>query len=97
MEASVRQYLIHLVQATRTHPSLDLGASPRAALFLYKAAQALAAIRGRSFVLPDDVKALAEPVLAHRLILSPRARLRGLTAEEVVAEVLTLVPVPVEL
>ena len=96
VEASVREYLIHLVQATRTHSTLELGASPRAALFLYKGSQALAAIRGRPYVLPDDVKALADPVLAHRLVLSPQARLRGLTAEEVVEEVLNLVPVPVE-
>ena len=96
VEDSLREYLLRVVRATREHPSLELGASPRAALFLYKGVQALAAIEGRSYVLPDDVKRLADPVLSHRLVLAPQARLRGKTAEEVVAEVLQSVPVPVE-
>ncbi|MBI2862296.1 MAG: MoxR family ATPase, partial [Chloroflexi bacterium] len=96
VEESVRQYLVRLTRATREHPSLELGASPRATLSLYRAGQALAVLRGRSFVIPDDVKALAVPVLAHRLILKPQARLRGRSAETIVEEILSSHPVPVE-
>ena len=96
VEESVRGYIVRVAHATRSHPALELGASPRAALFLYRGAQALAAKEGRAYVLPDDVKALAVPVLAHRLALTPQARLRGSTAEEVVGEVLNSVSVPVE-
>jgi len=96
VDDSLRDYIVRLVQATRTNPSLELGASPRAALALYKTSQALAAIRGRSYVIPDDIKGLVSYVLAHRLILSPQARLRGRTAEGVLSEVLTMVPVPIE-
>ncbi|MBI2165288.1 MAG: MoxR family ATPase [Chloroflexi bacterium] len=96
VEESLRQYVVALAQQTRRHPSLQLGASPRAALALYRSAQAWAAIQGREYVLPDDVKELAAPVLSHRLILSPQARLRGLAAEDVIAEVLSAVPVPIE-
>ncbi|MBI4232877.1 MAG: MoxR family ATPase, partial [Chloroflexi bacterium] len=96
VDPSLRDYVVRLVGATRGHPALELGGSPRAALFLYRATQALAAIRGREFALPDDIKALAAPVLAHRLILTPQARLRGRTADEVVAEVLASVPVPLQ-
>jgi MoxR-like ATPase len=76
------------VQATRTHPDLALGASPRGTLALSKAAQALAAIRGRDVVLPDDVKALAVPVLEHRLIVAPESSLRGRTAAWVMSDIL---------
>jgi MoxR-like ATPase len=93
---AVREYIVELVDATRHHPMLQLGASPRGALDLLHSAQALAALRGRAYVLPDDVKELATPVLAHRLILRPEARLRQLTGEQVVQELLDSVPIPVE-
>jgi len=83
------------VQATRRNAGLELGASPRASLALFRGARALAAIRGRAFVLPDDVKALAPVVLPHRLILSSSARLRGRDAAAIVAEVLEATPAPV--
>lgn len=93
---SVREYLIRIVRATRINPSLDLGASPRATLFLYRAAQAFAAVHNRSYVLPDDIKYLALPVLGHRLLISPQSRLRGQTVDSIIQEVLDSVPVPVE-
>ncbi len=96
VEESVRRYTVRIVHATREHRTLMLGASPRAALALYKTAQARAAIDGRDFVIPDDVKALASPVLAHRMILTSNARVRGHTAEQALAEVLSSVAVPVE-
>ena len=96
VEPSVAEYLVGLVRATRGHADIRLGASPRASLGLHQAAQALAAVRGRDFVIPDDVKALAVPVLAHRLILKPEARLRGRTEAAVIGELLETVPVPAE-
>jgi MoxR-like ATPase len=95
-EASVRRYVVQLVQATRRHPAYDLGASPRGSLSLFRGARALAAIRGRDYVLPDDVKLLAPYVLAHRAILSSQSRLRGRDAEGVLQEALEGVPVPIE-
>ncbi len=92
---ALRQYIADLVAATRKHPSLRYGASPRGALALMRAGQALAGIRGRSFVLPDDIKYLASPVLSHRLILEDAERLRGETTERFVAQILQEVPVPV--
>ena len=96
VEESVRDYIIRVVQATRHHAAVELGASPRGSLSLYRAAQALAAIRGRTFVLPDDVKYLAPGVLTHRLVISPQIRLRGRTPEAVLTEIIESVPVPVE-
>ncbi|MGC8873475.1 MAG: AAA family ATPase [Chloroflexia bacterium] len=96
VEDSVRHYVARLVRATREHQAIELGASPRGTLFLYRTAQARAAIAGRSFVIPDDVKAIAPYVLTHRLILDPEVRLRGRTARDVLAEILESVPVPVE-
>ncbi len=96
VDEAVRQYIVQVARATRQNAALELGASPRATLALYKAAQALAAIRGRSFVIPDDVKYLAPAVLAHRLLISPQARLRGRNREQIVQEVVAAVPVPVE-
>jgi MoxR-like ATPase len=93
---AVRRYLVELVRATRLHPDVELGASPRGSLALYQTAQALAAINGRAFVLPDDVKALAEPVLNHRLMLTAEARLRGRGPAEVIAQILERTPAPVE-
>ncbi|MBV9172605.1 MAG: MoxR family ATPase [Chloroflexi bacterium] len=92
----VEDYLIQLVRASRLHASVELGASPRATLALYRSAQALAAIRERSFVVPDDVKYLAPMVLTHRLITSAQSRLRGRAASDVINDVLASVPVPVE-
>jgi MoxR-like ATPase len=94
---AVKEYIVELVDVTRKHPSLSLGASPRASLDLLHAAQVFAGIRGRDHVLPDDVKDLAPSVLAHRLILRPEARLRQLTGEAVVQEIVNSVPIPVEL
>ncbi len=92
----VRDYIVEIAQATRRNESLTLGASPRAAMSLYKTSQARAALDGRDFVTPDDVKDLAESVLAHRLILTSNSRLRGRTTENIIAEILNLVPVPIE-
>ncbi len=88
VEASVRDYVIAIARATREHPELTLGASPRATLALYKAAQAYAAMHDRDYVLPDDVKRLAVPTLAHRLIVRPESALRGRTAEAIVSAIL---------
>jgi MoxR-like ATPase len=93
---AVESYLLAVVRATRGHEALDLGASPRASLALYRASQALAAIRGRTYVLPDDVKWLAPPVLGHRLLPTAQARLRGRGATAVVEALLEQLPVPVE-
>ncbi len=92
--ASVKDYIVELAIQTRSHADVYLGASPRGSLALFRTAQARAAMAGRDFVLPDDVKALALPALAHRVILGPAARLRDLTAETVVQEILKKVSVP---
>ncbi|SEG05709.1 MoxR-like ATPase [Thermomonospora echinospora] len=91
---SLYDYLVRVVAATRTHQDVRLGASPRASLALLRAARVRAAAAGRSFVVPDDVKALAVPVLAHRIIVTPEAELRGRDGAEVVTEVLSAVSVP---
>ena len=96
VDEAIRTYVVSITQGTRANRGLALGASPRAGLALYKTAQARAAIEGRDFVTPDDVKALAAPVLAHRMILTPNFRLRGSTTEQIVQEVLSSVPVPIE-
>ena len=92
----VESYLIEIVQATRTHPLVELGVSPRGALALARACQALAAIAGRVYVLPDDVKRLAQPVLAHRLITTIETREHGQASDVVIAEVVKKTYVPVE-
>jgi len=92
----LEEYLVEVVRATRAHPAVELGASPRGSLALYRSAQALAAIEGRAYVLPDDVKRLAPAVLGHRLILAAGARLRGRHLDELLAEIVATVPVPVE-
>ena len=91
----VREYIADLVAATRDHGMVRFGVSPRGALGLMRAAQGLAALRGRDFVLPDDVKELAEPVLLHRIILRHDERTRGASAKDVLRDVLARVPVPV--
>ncbi|MFN8506620.1 MAG: MoxR family ATPase [Dehalococcoidia bacterium] len=92
----VRRYAVQLVRATREDPAFELGASPRASLALFRSARAYAAINGRDYVLPDDVKAMAPHVLPHRLILSSQSRLRGRETKELLADILRRVPVPVE-
>ena len=94
VDDSIKTYIISIIDATRNHPDVYLGASPRGSLALYKTGQALAALLGRDYVIPDDVKALAEPALAHRLIISPAARMKNIDSEEVVAEILDSIPVP---
>jgi MoxR-like ATPase len=91
----LRSYLVRLTRATRNHPDVELGASPRATLGLYRCAQALAGIRGQEYVTPDDIKSLAEPALAHRIILKSMARLRERTQESIIAELVEEEPVPV--
>ena len=95
VERSVREYLVRVVRATREHPAVDLGVSPRGTLALYRSCQALSAVRGRDFVVPDDVKYLAPWVLTHRIHINPQTRLRGRHPEEVVSEIVNGVPVPV--
>lgn len=91
---AVKRYIVDLIFATRDLEAVYLGSSPRGTLGLFRGSQALAALQGREFVLPDDVKALAEPVLAHRIILDPASRMRSSTAEQVVTRVLQTVPIP---
>jgi len=93
-DALIKEYVVTLVRTTRTHPEVYLGASPRGSLALFRTAQARAAIQGREYVIPDDVKALAEVTLAHRLILAPAARMKNITRRAVVQEILDSVPVP---
>ncbi len=90
----VREYISDIVRATRDHKAVRYGSSPRGSLGLMRAAQSLAAVRGREYVLPDDIKALATPVLAHRLILKEEERLRGGTPEHFIEEILNRVEVP---
>jgi MoxR-like ATPase len=89
VDPSLEGYIVTLVRATRAHPDLALGASPRGSLALYKTAQALAVLRGREYVIPDDVKTLVPLTLAHRLILKPESQLRGRSAQGILAEILT--------
>lgn len=96
VEASVRDYVVALVRATRTHTAVELGSSPRGSLYLYHGAQAFAALHGRGYVLPDDVKYLAPFILTHRLMIGAQTRLRGRSAEQIVQEIVDSVPVPVE-
>lgn len=96
MASVIRDYLVALIRATRDHGELRYGASPRATLGLHRAAQALALVRGRDFVVPDDIKAVALPALAHRLIMASTARLKGRTAEGILREILSDLPVPAE-
>lgn len=94
VSAEVKGYLLEIVERTREHPDIYLGASPRGALALFRTAQARAVLRGRDYVLPDDVKALVQPCLAHRLILNPEARMRGITPEQILIELMNRIPAP---
>ena len=92
VDDSLRDYIVALIQATRDHPDLALGASPRGSLALYRGAQAMAAIRGRDYVLPDDIQALAPAALPHRCIVKPESALRGRTTETIIAEIVEQTP-----
>ncbi|OQY46741.1 MAG: AAA family ATPase [Anaerolineaceae bacterium 4572_78] len=94
VEESIKEYIVDITNATRNHPDVYLGASPRGSLGLYKTSQASAVITGRDYVIPDDIKSLAEPVLAHRLIISPAARMKNVNAEHVINRILEMVAVP---
>jgi MoxR-like ATPase len=93
----VRSYVANIMAQTRNHPSLQLGGSPRGAIALIHAAQACALLDGRDFILPEDVQHMALPVLSHRLILNPEARMKGITSERVLLTIMENVPVPVKL
>jgi MoxR-like ATPase len=95
VSADVRHYMVRVVRATREHQAVDLGVSPRGSLALFKASQALAALRGRAYVIPSDVQHLCPPILIHRVHVSPQVRLRGRTPAQIVAEITEAVPVPV--
>ncbi len=90
----IKEYIVGLVGASRQHPDTYLGASPRGSLALYKTSQARAALQSRDYVIPDDVKALAEATLAHRIIVSPSARIKSVDARTIVEDLLRTVPVP---
>lgn len=95
VDPKVQQYILQLVTQTRENEHLVLGGSPRASIALFRASQALAAMRGRNFVLPDDVKAIASPVMTHRVILKPESRLRRITGQQVIGQLLEQIAVPV--
>ena len=95
VDLKLRQYILQIVHMTRHHQHLALGGSPRASISLFRTSQALAAIRGRNYVLPDDIKLVAPPVLNHRMILKPESRLRQITAEKIVGEILGELAVPI--
>ena len=90
----VKEYIVDLVSSTRDHPDIYLGASPRGSLALFNATRAMAAIEGRDYVLPDDVKLLAEPTLSHRLIVSPSARIKNVTARQIIEDTMRHTAVP---
>jgi MoxR-like ATPase len=94
---AIGEYLVRIIHGTRTHPGVQIGASPRASISLMTAARANALLDGRDYVIPDDIKHLAVPVLAHRMLLNTEARMNGLTTEEVVREVVERTAVPVRL
>jgi len=93
LDPSVADYIVRIVNATRTHPDVYLGASPRGSLALYRTGQALAALTGRDYVIPDDIKALAEAALAHRLIIKTSSSMHDIDPRQVIAEILNTVPV----
>lgn len=95
LAAILEDYIVRLTRASRTHPDLLLGVSPRGGQYLYRASRALAAVRGRDFVLPDDIKELLPPVFSHRLIVRPEAKLKGRTAADILQEILIQTHVPV--
>jgi MoxR-like ATPase len=96
VDPSVENYIVDLVRATRVHNGIELGVSPRGTLALYRTAQACAALHGRPYVLPDDVKQMARPVLAHRMIATSQTRMHGKAMEQMIDDIVRSVPVPVE-
>jgi MoxR-like ATPase len=94
VDASICEYIVAITNATRTHQNIYLGASPRGSLALFGAAQALAAMRGRGYVIPDDVKLLVKSTLAHRIIMTPAARVRSIVPSTILDEILQTIPVP---
>ncbi len=96
VEASIRDYIVRISESTRANVDISLGASPRATLALYQVSQAWAALQGRDYVLPDDVKHITPHVLSHRLIIAPHAQLRGRNVQELIADIVGSVAVPVE-
>ena len=95
MHEDIRHYLLNIIRSTREHEYAELGVSPRGSLALYRASQALAALRGRNYVIPSDIQHLAPALLTHRIHLSAQTRLRGRTPAQIVAEIADSVPVPV--
>ena len=94
VDPSIREYIVAIANATRNHQNIYLGVSPRGSLALFRASQALAAMRGRGYVIPDDIKLLAKPTLAHRIIVTPAARVRAITSTNILDEILQSIPVP---
>jgi MoxR-like ATPase len=94
VDEKVRRYLMQIVHDTRTHDDIALGGSPRASIALFRTSQAMAALRGRNYVLPDDVKKVAPHVLTHRMIVKPESRLRRVTAAAIVEEIIAEIAVP---
>jgi MoxR-like ATPase len=94
VDSLVKTYIVDIVSQTRRHPEVYLGASPRGSLTLYRTAQAYAAIHGRDYVIPDEIKMLAPAALAHRMIVSPAARIKDVSSEAVLSDILSSVPVP---
>jgi MoxR-like ATPase len=94
IDPKVRNYILQIVHRSRSHEDLALGAGPRASIALFRASQAMAAMRGREFVLPDDVKRIVGPVIAHRLILKPESRLRRITSDKIIDEIVSDIAVP---
>lgn len=94
LDSVLRDYIIEIVNATRTHPMVILGSSPRGSLYLANASRALALEMGRGYVLPDDIKDLAIPVLAHRLTLKPETHIKNITASHIISDILSKIPVP---
>jgi MoxR-like ATPase len=97
VEPTLESYIVELVRATRHHNGVELGVSPRGTLALYRASQAYAAVHGRAYIIPDDIKRVARPVLSHRIIATSQTRLHGQIMEQIIEEVLHMVAVPVEL
>ncbi|MFN4244890.1 MAG: AAA family ATPase [Brevinematia bacterium] len=96
IEESLKKYIVEIVNKTRNHPSLILGASPRGSLSIFKISQAIAAINGRDYVIPEDIKSVIIPCLKHRLILKPEAKLKGVKAEDILNSILESTEVPIE-
>ena len=94
VDEKIRHYITKIVHATRDHEDLSLGGSPRASIALYRSSQAVAAVRGRNYVEPEDVKSVLSPVLEHRLILRPESRLRNAQVSEILVEIMDEIPVP---